>query len=121
MQQIIEAFIATKKWSKILATLLLVSFALTLVNIFYDFQSVFQALLQIAVNCCFYLIPGLVLWNYANHIQQAENNTHPISELEDACGQQAKYFKVLGIAVLVMIVFIIIVFSAAIFFPFMIG
>ncbi len=108
MQIIIDAFVASKKWVKILSVLMVILFILTGIGNIMNFKNLSTFLLQQIINCCFYIIPAVALLNYAKEVNKAEESHYPISHLEDACQQQAKYFKVLGITVLVFAVLSII-------------
>ncbi|MBS9781840.1 MAG: hypothetical protein KGV56_05030 [Gammaproteobacteria bacterium] len=130
MQAMIEAFVASRKWSKILSVLMIIIFIMTLlrelVNMFalasvggttvlgLSFGAFF---VQFFINIFFYLIPAFALWGYAKEVKKAEESDYPISHLEDACGKQAKYFKVLGITSLVLIIISLIGIGAALILP----
>ncbi len=130
MQTMIEAFIASRKWSKILSVLMIIIFAITilseLVGVFVGISvgeptilgmAFGKFFMQLFINIFFYLIPALALWKYAKEVSKAEDSNYPISHLEDACGQQARYFKVLGVTMLVLVAIAAIFMAVAIVVP----
>lgn len=130
MQTMIEAFVASRKWSKILSVLMIIFFIMTilseLVNVFITASIGGAAIsgasfgaffVQFFINIFLYLIPAFALWGYAKEVRKAEDSDYPISHLEDACGKQAKYFKVLGITTLVLIIISVIGIGAALILP----
>ncbi len=126
MQTMIDAFIANRKWSKILSVLMIILFVMSILG---EFGSVLSSSIvnsnvnmtrlsvKLFTNTFFYVIPAIALWNYAKEVKKAEDSSDPISHLEDACEQQAKYFKVLGITTLVLTVIVVIGIGAALILP----
>lgn len=125
MNQIIEAFSANKKWSKIVGILFIVNFVLQVLGSFIPEEGasvtmMFSAIvLTVLIGIFLYLIPGLSLVKYAGLIKSVEENqVDPITGLEDACEQQAKFFKYLGVLSLIIIILTVIGVIIAIVVPF---
>lgn len=109
MNHIVESFVGSRKWAKIVAVFFMVMFALQVLSGFVSFLSglpgVIMGIIMIAMGVFFYLLPGLYLQRYAGAVAEAEENVdNPVVELEEACLQQGKYFKLIGIVTLVMII-----------------
>lgn len=120
MNQIIEAFSATRKWSKIVAIVFIVAFVLQILNMVMTIANgqALIAILNLIISLFMYLMPGLALLKYAGYVRRAEDNiSDPITNLEDACEQQAKFFRYVGIISVVVIVLAVIGILAAIALP----
>lgn len=122
MENLIERFVENQKWSKITAVLFIVMFGVqvlsALMNIGMGAAGIGSALLGLLIGVFLYLLPGLSLLSYCKHITVAE--THPLEatgSIEEACRQQSKYFKYLGVVSLIFIVLFVIAIIAAISIP----
>ncbi len=108
MQTMIDVFVSNRKWSKTLSVLMIITFFFNIISYITDPKGI---ALVVSMNIFFYLVPAIALWRYAKLVTQAENSSEPIGYLEEACEQQAKHFKVLGIMSIIVVVLSVAIFS----------
>lgn len=107
MNTIAQTFADGRKWTKMLAIILIVSFLLNLLSF---------SLATLVSNVFSSLIPGILLLTYSNSVKDIEISTGntTIEQIETACEKQARFFKYLGILSIVAVLLIAIGFILAV-------
>lgn len=105
MDYLISTFSEGRKWAKILGIILIAMFILQGLTLF---TAGIAAIFGVIIAALLYLMPGLMLVKYAKAVEKAENGNDPISEIEEACLRQGKYFQFVGIAVAIAMVVMIV-------------
>lgn len=113
MDYLISTFSDGRKWAKIVGIIFIVMFALQLFSGISG--GLFALLISAVIGVLIYLLPGLMLLKYAKAVDNAESSTDPVSDLEEACIQQGKYFQFVGIAAAIALVLFVIGIVMALF------
>lgn len=114
MDYLISTFSDGRKWAKIVGIIFIVMFALQLFSGISG-GGIFALLISAVIGVLIYLLPGLMLLKYAKAVDNAESSTDPVSDLEEACIQQGKYFQFVGIAAAIALVLFVIGIVMALF------
>lgn len=114
MDYIIATLSEGRKWAKILGVVFIVMFALQCLSVFTS--GFFIGGLMLIISGLLYLLPGLMLFKYAKAVESAESGSDPVSDVEEACAKQSKYFQFVGIAAALAVVLAIVGFLLIIFF-----